>query len=239
MSVQAAFVFSILSLTGRSYMSQPIYKHLDGGSVAELQNFLIGGGAALTTEKSFRYDNDRIEYRDSKGVKRLATTEDVLGSSLYRGGVSLSSNALPTAASASIRPNDPLAPGTIFYVSAGGSLSGINGADDLASGDILMLTGADPLLAASWTGVSRSLDVSPFLISATVILASLPANTATRIPPPASIKTVTGFILTLGGKVCNGCFEEDFATTGASAGVTLTSLVAKSNISCTYSGLTV
>jgi hypothetical protein len=53
------------------------------------------------------------------------------------------------------------------------------------------------------------------------------------------MKTVTSFVLTLGGKVCNGCFEEDFANAGANAGVTLTSLVAKSNISCTYTGLTI
>jgi hypothetical protein len=217
-----------------------ISKHTDYEGGAELRNPTIAAGDdSLVYAGKLSYKNARLRVGNGTVHAELATVEDVLSASNFRGGFSAATGSLPTPATVTERPNAAILPGHFVLLTVGGTIAGIDGADILAGGDLLFYLGGGASTASNWHGISRGLDLSPFVISAIVTLASLPDNKATLVPPPASIKTVTGFILTLSGKVCNGCFEEDFANTGASAGVTLTSLVAKSNISCTYSGLTV
>jgi hypothetical protein len=217
-----------------------IAKHTDYEGGAELRNPTIAAGDdTLVYAGKLSYKNARLRVGNGTVHAELATVEDVLSASNFRGGFSAASGSLPASATVTERPNAAILPGHFVLVTVGGTISGIDGADTLAGGDLLFYLGGGASTASNWHGISRGLDLSPFVISVIVTLASLPVNAATLVPPPASIKTVTGFVLTLGGKVCNNCFEEDFANTGASAGVTLTSLVAKSNISCTYSGLTV
>jgi hypothetical protein len=215
-----------------------ISKHTDYEGGAELRNPTIAAGDdTLVYAGKISYKNARLRVANGTIHAELATVDDVLSASNFRGGFSAASGSLPAPATVTERPNAAILPGHFVLVTVGGTISGIDGADTLAGGDLLFYLGGGASTASNWHGISRGLDLSPFVISAIVTLASLPDNKATLVPPPASIKTVTGFILTLGGKVCNSCFEEDFANTGANAGVTLTSLVAKSNISCTYSGL--
>jgi hypothetical protein len=224
----------------------PISKHTDYEGGAELRNPTIAAGDdTLVYAGKISYKNARLRVANGTVHAELATVEDVLSASNFRGGFSAAAGSLPVTGPSPIvatvteRPTAAILPGHFVLVTVGGTISGIDGADTLAGGDLLFYLGGGASTASNWHGISRGLDLSPFVISATVTLGSLPDNKATLVPPPASIKTVTSFVLTLGGKVCNGCFEEDFATTGASAGVTLTSLVAKSNIGCVYTGLTV
>lgn len=218
-------------------MSQLIYKHLDGGSVAELRNFLIGSGtAALTKEKAVQYRNGRLEYFDGTTNQQLATIADTNAASAFRGAIDLSAGALPTAAKATVRPNDALSSGNFFVVSVGGTLAGIGGEDKLNNSDLIFLIGTDAALASNWVGISRSLDVSPFQIRESVTLASLAANAATLVKP-TSIKTISSYLVLDGSTVMNGAFDESFVASGASIGLTLTSLVAKSNLTVIFSGL--
>lgn len=144
-------------------MTQSVYKHLDGGGVAELRNFLIGtGSTAPTKEKAFQYRNGRLEYFDGTTAYQLATVADI---------------------------------------NAG------------------------------------SLDVTPFQIREAVTLASLPANTATLVKP-TGIKTISSYLILDGTIPMNGAFDESFVSSGTGIGLTLTSLVAKSNLTIIFSGIT-
>ncbi len=223
-----------------------ISKHTPYEGGAQLIDPAIAeGDDTLAYAGKLSFKNARLRVANGTVHAELATIDDVLGATNFRGGFSAAAGALPVAGpppavpTVSERPTAVFLPGHFVLVTVGGTIAGIGGADTLAGGDLLFYLGGGTSTASNWHGISRGLDLSPFVISAIVPLTSLPANTATRVPPPATIKTVTSFVLTLGGKVCNGCFEEEFANTGASAGVTLTSLVTKSNISCTYTGLTV
>jgi hypothetical protein len=223
-----------------------IAKHISFEGGAQLQDPTIGAGddAQLHAGK-ISYKNARLRVANGTVHAELATLGDVLGATNFRGGFSAAAGALPVAGpppavpTVTERPTAPFLPGHVVLITVGGTIAGIGGADTLLGGDLLFYFGGGESTASNWYGISRGLDLSPFVISAIVPLASLPKDIATRVIPPASIKTVTSFLLILEGKVCNSCFEEDFAHAGANAGVTLTSLVAKSNISCTYTGLTI
>lgn len=216
-----------------------VNKHLDGGGVAELQNFLIGvGTAAPTKARQFQYRNSRLEYHDGTSGQSLATLADVNSASNFRGAISIASNTLPTAASATVRPNDPLIAGNMFVVTAGGTLAGIGGEDRLSPSDILILIGTDAAVAANWVGISRSLDTTGYEVRESITLASLPANTATKVAP-ITIKTISSYTILDGTTVLNGSFDEAFTPSGTGIGVSLTSLVAKSNLAVIFSGLTV
>lgn len=217
-------------------MPQPFYKHLDGNGIAEIRNFLVGAGNALTTEKQFRYNNGRIEYHDGTKVQLIATVSDTNAASAFRGAIDLSTGALPTAAKATVRANDPLVPGNFFVVSVGGTIAGIGGEDKLNGSDLIFLVGSDAAVASNWVGISRSLDVTPFQIRESVTLASLPANTGTLVKP-TGIKTISSYLILDGSTPMNGAFDESFVASGASIGLTLTSLVAKSNLTVIFSGL--
>ncbi|MGL5063757.1 MAG: hypothetical protein ACRC62_27540 [Microcoleus sp.] len=218
-------------------MTQQLYKHLDGNSVAEIRNFLIGTGAAApTVARQFQYRNGRIEYFDGTTAQQLATIADTNAASSFRGAIDLSSGALPTAAKATVRPNDALTAGNFFVVSVGGTIAGIGGADTTSPGDLIFLVGTDAAVAANWVGISRSLDISPFEIREAVTLASLTANTATLVKP-TGIKTISSYLVLDGSAVLNGSFDESFTASGPNIGLTLTSLVAKSNLTVIFSGL--
>ena len=218
-------------------MGQPIFKHLDGGNVAELQNFLLGTGTAAPNKaKQFQYRNGRIEYFDGTTAHQLATVAEVSGASSFRGAIDLSNNALPNAARATVRANEALIAGNFFVVSAGGTIAGIGGADTLAPADLLFLVGTDAAVAANWVGISRSLDVTGFEIRESVTLASLPVNTATLVKP-TSIKTISSYLILDGTTVLNGAFDESFVASGTGIGLTLNSLVAKSNLTVIFSGI--
>lgn len=217
-----------------------IAKHLPAAPGAELQNWAAGAGDdARVNSGKISYKNTRLRVANGTKHVELATLDDVVGSSSFRGGFGATGGGLPNAATATIRPAEPFMPGQFLLVTADGTIAGIGGADTLSSGDLLFFLGSDPAIAANWHGVSRGLDLSPFIFSNTQTLASLPANTATRIPPVSTMLTVTSFLLTIGTDVANGCFDEQFSATGTSRGITLTSLVAKTNVSCLYTGLSI
>jgi hypothetical protein len=215
----------------------PTYKHIDGGGVAELRNFLLGEGTAAPTKaKQFQYRNGRIEYSDGTTAYQLASVAEVSGASAFRGAIDISAGTLPTAARATVRANEALIAGNFFVVSVGGAIAGIGGADTLAPSDLLFLTGTDAAVAANWVGISRSLDVTAFQIRESVNLASLPVSTATLVKP-TNIKTISSYLILDGTTVLNGAFEESFVPSGTSIGLTLTSLVAKSNLTVIFSGV--
>lgn len=206
----------------------------------KLHDFGVAAGDDTDlTDGKISYKNSRLRVGNGTKHVELATLDDVVSASNFRGGFSAAAGAIPSAATVTLRPNDALVPGQFVLITVGGTIAGIDGADTLAPGDLLFYLGGDAAVAASWHGISRGLDLSPFVISNTQTLASLPANAATRIPPSSTMLTVTSFLLTIGTDVANGCFEEQFSSTGTTRGVTLTSLVAKTNIACTYNGLTI
>jgi len=226
--------------------SPAISKNVPYEGGAQLIDPTIGAGDdTLVYAGKISYKNARLRVANGTVHAELATLDDVLAANNFRGGFSAASGALPVAGplpavpTITERPTSPILPGQMVLITVGGTIAGIDGADTLSGGDLLFYLGGGVTTASNWHGISRGLDLTPFVIAGTVTLASLPANTATHIAPPATMKTITTKLLTIGEKVCDGCFEEDFANTGASAGVTLTSLVTKSNISCTYTGLTI
>ena len=221
-------------------MTAKIAKHLSADTGAELRDWVIGlGDEARVESGKFSFKGGRMRVANGTKHVEMATLDDVVAASNFRGGFSAATGSLPSAATVTIRPNDPLVPGQFVLVTTGGTIAGVDGADALSGGDLLFYLGGDAAVAGSWHGISRGLDLTPFVISGSQSLATLPANAATRIAPPASMLTVTGFLLTIGSEVANGCFDEQFSSTGATRGVTLTSLVAKANISCLYTGLTI
>lgn len=220
-------------------MVQPIYKHLDGQSAAEIRNFLLGTGtAAPTVDGLIQRRGGRIETRESGTVQQVAFLTDVAGASPFRGTFSAATGALPTAAGATVNPNVAFVAGQYVRVTDAGTIAGIGGADALKAGDLLLYVGGTVTDAANWTGLSQSLDLTPYLIRQSVTLASLPANTATRVAPLAGMTTVVGYeIFTSTGQAIKGSLDETFAASGASSGVTLTSLIALSNLTINYIGL--
>jgi hypothetical protein len=219
-------------------MTQQLYKHIDGNSVSELRNFLIGTGAAApTVEGILQRRNGRWETFEGGKAQQLAFLADVAASTTFRGGHS--GNALPTAAAATIRPNVAFEPGHMLIITAVSTITGIQGDDALDPGDLIIYVGADNTgnaVASNWTGISRAVDTSIYQIREVVTLASLPANTATLVKP-ATIKTISSYLILDGATVLNGAFDESFVASGANLGVTLTTLVAKSSLSIVFSGL--
>ena len=220
-------------------MTQPIYKHLDGQSAAELRNFLLGTGtAAPTVDGIIQRRSGRIETREGGTVQQLAFLTDVAGASPFRGTFSAATGALPTAAGATIRANEAFTAGQYVRITDAGTIANIGGADALKAGDLLLYVGGTVTDAANWTGISQSLDLAPYMVRQSVTLASLPANTATRVAPNAGMSTIVGYeIFSSTGIALKGSLDETFAATGASSGVTLTSLVALSNLTVNYIGL--
>lgn len=221
-------------------MAPKYAKHFHAEKGVKLFDFGIGDGDDTDTSAGkVSYKSSRLRVGNGTKHVELATLDDVVAASNFRGGFSAATGALPTAATVTTRPNDALVPGQFVLITVGGTIAGVDGADSLSPGDLLFYLGGDAAVAASWHGISRGLDLSPFVVSSSHTLASLPANTATRIVPATTMLTVTTFLLTIGTDVANGCFDEQFSSTGTNRGVTLTSLVAKSNVACTYTGLTI
>lgn len=215
-------------------------KHLDFNDVAEIQNVLLQALTAdPTIERKVGFRNGRIVINDGTSPKSLAYLDDVTGTTPFRGGYDASSGSLPAAATVTERAGDALVAGNYVFVTVAGTIAGIGGADALEPGDLLFVLGADPAVAANWYGVSRSLDVSPFVVSETVALASLPANTATLVAA-STIQTINDYtIIDASGNVVNGDYLESLVRTGAGRGLSLTSLVADANLNIVFSGLTV
>lgn len=217
-----------------------LYNDLDLQSLS-IKNAKLGvGTAAPTAANSIQARSNRVEFHNGTGPVFLATLDDVSGATSFRGGYDASGGALPTAATVTRNANTPLTAGQFVLITVGGTIAGIGGADTLASGDMLWYLGSDAAVAASWYGVSRGLDLTPYLITGSSTLASVTTGAAQRVAPPAAIKTVTGYTMMVGTEVLGqGSLNETLTKTGASNGISVSTAIAISNLEVTYTGLAI
>lgn len=217
-----------------------LYNDLDGQGLALKNVKLEAGTAALTVASRIQARSNRVEFHNGTNSVFLATLDDIAGATAFRGGFSATAGALPTAATVTRSANTPLVTGQFVLITGAGTIAGIGGADVLAVGDMLYFLGSDPAVAADWYGISRGLDLTPFSVTGTSTLASLASATATRIAPPATILTVTGYLMMLGTEVVpNGALNETLVRTGATNGISVTSASALSNLEVIYTGLSI
>jgi hypothetical protein len=217
-----------------------LYNDLDGQGLS-LRNVKLGvGTAAPTAANTIQSRNNRIEFHNGTAAVQIATLDDIANSTSFRGGFDMSSGALPTAATVTRNPNGALVAGQFVLITVKGTIAGIGGNDTLEVGDILWLLADTATAAASWYGISRGLDLTPFVVSGSVTAASVTTGAAQRIAPPTAIKTVTGYVMQIGSEIVpSGALNETLVKTGATNGISVTTAIAISNLEVTYSGLTI
>lgn len=195
---------------------------------------MVIGKTKPTVEGEVGFDAGRLLLYDGGKEVKLATLGDVVGASTYRGGYGAAS--LPTKTTVTTRAGEDIVAGQFVLITAPVTIAGIGGDDNLKAGDLLFLLGGDPAIAASWFGISRGLDLSPYLTSGTSTK-DLPANTQTLVSPPAEIKTISLYQVFKGGKpfYC----EEEPVFSGAGVGVKLTALTANTGVEVRFVGLSI
>ena len=217
-----------------------LWNDLDGQGLS-IKNFKLGvGSAAPTAANTIQARNGTVEFHNGTKAVVMATLDDVTSATSFRGGFSATAGSLPTAATVTRNTGTALVPGQFVLVTGKGTIAGIGGADSLEVGDMLWLLDTDAALAASWYGISRGLDLTPFLITGSVTAASVTTGAAQRIAPPAAIKTVIDYSMLVGTEVVpNGALNETLVKTGTNNGISVTTAIAISNLEVTYTGLTI
>jgi hypothetical protein len=218
-----------------------LYNDLDAQGLSIINAKLGVGTAAPTAANTIQSRSNRVEFHDGTSAKFLATLDDVTGATPFRGGYDASGGALPTATTVTRNSGTALTAGQFVLITVGGTIANIGGADTLASGDLLWLLGNDAAVATNWYGVSRGLDLTPYIISGSTTMASVTTGAAQRVAPPTAIKTVTNYVMMLAGGVVvpHGSLNETLTRTGATNGISVTTGVALSNLEVHYTGLAV
>lgn len=228
-------------------MVQPVNKHLDGGNLAELRRFkgqqldiTTVPGADINAGMFPIFDPVRKKYYgsiDGTTLTPLMTLEDMVDGRPFR-GIWNATSGIPTAAGSSVRAGEAITAGDYWRVSVAGTIAGMAGLDDLEIGDLIYANVDNPATAADFWAMQGN--VSPggsgTLKSSTVTLPTLAASTATDVLPSgvdgiSSIKSVV--VLDGLQDVTNGY---DIAIDNSAPKATLTSLIAKSNLSITFIG---
>jgi hypothetical protein len=177
-----------------------------------------------------------INTTDSRRRVRMGTTTqsyafltDVTGVWKSRG--THATNSLPTAATATVNANAALENYNTFLMTntAAVTITGIQGASTLHSGDVLVLVdAASPTVAASWVGIQRNMNDTLMTVPVTVTLASLPADTLTTVTLTGIGTAYTYNVELSDGTAFNGLVRRTAAnviTLGSS--VALTNLVVR------------
>lgn len=140
------------------------FKTLNGQNVNRLINWLVDTVTASPTAANplslkWNSTDGRFEMHDGTTLHRLATLDDV--SSIWRGrgafGSGVADDTLPVPADATVDPGEAFAPYNTFLINDDISIAGIQGDDELTTGDVIVLVDAsDPTDPANWVGISRN-----------------------------------------------------------------------------------
>ena len=216
-------------------MVQPIYKDLDGLSVAKLINFLenplsADPGSPATGLKWYNTTDNVFRYFDGTTTHTFATLEDIAALGELKGDHDASTGNVPTAA-----PGDDISKGDYWRVTVGGTITGIGGPTDVVEpGDVIFANSDGATAAADFFVVQANEDFTAFVNNETVALASLPANTATDVTP-AALSSIGSYLIT------NAAGEDltigfDVVVDQGTPKITITSLVALANLSVIFQG---
>lgn len=171
--------------------SEQLNTHLDGGSVAQLRNLLIhpvitDPTSPAPSQSWFRTDTGRLRLRTSGGTQTVAYLTDVSDSvnqavaSLgnFRGDWN-ASLGVPTQAG-STDTTDVIDAGDYWRVTTGGTIAGLG---TVRPGDVIFARVANAATGTDFFVIRSSADTSQAVVTQTVTLASLPANTDTDVTP--------------------------------------------------------
>ena len=147
--------------------NKPIYTNLDFKQVAALVQAMF---EKLATDPASPVDAQ--EWYDSvnhvRKVQANGQTETYAFQSWVlqqinslgqlQTGLNAGPGALPTAADKVNGDTSTIQPGDAWIISGPGTITGIQGDDNLSNGDKLQYLSGDPTVASNWIGIQRNLD---------------------------------------------------------------------------------
>ena len=121
--------------------------------------------AGLTTARYwFNTTSGKKKFSPDGVAVKIIATEDWVQTAINQigqaqGGFDASSGALPTPANTTDGGGDTaIRRGDYWDITVAGTITGIQGADELSVGDLLKFTGTTPTNAAHWVGIQRNLN---------------------------------------------------------------------------------
>jgi len=124
--------------------------------------------------------NSRQKLHISGATKSLAFLEDVQNLGQHIGGHD-ASTGIPTSVPTSVRPSGTIEAGDTWYITVGGTITGIGGGEEeLSPGDMLKAIVDGASSASEFIGIQRNIDDDKASYTDSQVV-NLPANTDTTV----------------------------------------------------------
>ena len=165
--------------------SEKYYKNLDGQG-NELQNWSLEklaadptGGGLYQGREWYNTTDNTVKFYDGTSVQTVATLAELTKIGAFQGTHDASGGLVPVVT----LDGSAISAGDYWRVSVAGTIVGIGGDDVLEVGDLVYANIDSAAVAADFTAVQANLNLSANISQVEeVVLAALPANTATAIP---------------------------------------------------------
>ena len=147
--------------------NKPIYTNLDFKQIAALVQTMfekLAADPASPVDAQEWYDstNHVRKIRANGQTETYAFQSWVLQQinalGQLQGGFSAAAGSLPEASDKTTGDTSAIKVGDAWVITAAGTITGIQGADELSEGDKLQFLSGDPTVAANWVGIQRNLD---------------------------------------------------------------------------------